>query len=555
MTIDAREIPLWQKLSAAIAGVFVRLWPAETKDWAHAFSAELHEIESPWQSFHWLLGGLMLLTRERFKSIFRSFGRPVGIPAGGDLELFAKQSSRIPRTPRVVTILFLCASLAILLHPEVRTAIRSVVRGYINPNEDTSRWSNVRQLRKEAENSHDPKLFALLSLLSDDDAERARLADRAIALDPSLTWIEYENTPFVMSPSLPPEAKRRARLEAWDPGNAAVRLLSSEVLFESSVSRYLRPGVSVSSVAKNPGATEWVAALDHAYEAERYDNYSCRLNQLIRDVGATHSRLDPDILAFIFPRERVPNLSNIRTFGQWLVSQGQNAEERGDLATASDDYWKVLRFSALLRQSNLTLIERLIGVSIGKDAATRLQPLLAKTGQTQQAELLAIQLADWNRLEGSPWRDRWDSFAWTALNFRLVATFLFLFGIASVIGLLVSFKVRRTSSENRGALPSLASWAIDACPPLLLLCCSALFCIYHPFAQTYTRFLNIASTPPDIIELQQSLFITHYSWLQEFIDVGEFAFRSWITITSILVLLVLVMILRMLLRRQPPQAN
>ena len=193
MTIDAREIPLWQKLSASAASVIVRLWPTESKNWAHAFAAELSEIETPFEASRWLLGGFMLLTRERFKSFFRSLTRPVGIPAGGNLELFAKQSARVPRTPRIVTIAFLLASCAILLHPEVRTAVRSIVRGYINPKEDTSRWSSVRQLRKDAEISQDPKLFALLSLLSDDDAHRSRLADRAIALDPSLTWIDYEN--------------------------------------------------------------------------------------------------------------------------------------------------------------------------------------------------------------------------------------------------------------------------------------------------------------------------------------------------------------------------
>ena len=211
MTLDAREIPPWQRISASAANLIVRLWPTESKDWAHAFSAELSEIETPFEASRWLLGGFMLLTRERFKSFFRSLTRPVGIPAGGNLELFAKQSARIPRTPRVVTILFLLASFAILLHPEVRAAVRSAVRGYVNPKEDTSRWSSVRQLRKEAENTRDPKLFALLSLLATNDDDRSRLADQTIALDPSLTWIDYENTPFNMSPSDPSGAKRSAR--------------------------------------------------------------------------------------------------------------------------------------------------------------------------------------------------------------------------------------------------------------------------------------------------------------------------------------------------------
>jgi hypothetical protein len=555
MTTDAREIPLWQKLSAAIADVFVRLWPKETKDWAHAFSAELHEIDCPWQSFHWLLGGLMLLTRERFRSIFCSFGRPVGIPAGGSPELFVKQSSRIPRTPRIVTILFLCASLAILLHPEVRTAIHSIVRGYTNPGEDTSRWSDVRQLRNEAEISHDPKLFALLSLLSDDDAERSRLADRAIALDPSLTWIDYENAPSPNFSSHPSAAKRLARLETWDPDNAAVIFVSSESIFESSVYKHLYPKGSFSSITQSPDDTVWLASMERAFEAPRYDNYSSRLNQLIRDVSAAHPRLDPDIVAYVFPRERVPNLMSVRTYGKWLVSQGKSAEQRGDLAAASDNYWKVLRVSVLMNQRNTFLIERLIGVGIGKEAIEQLQPLLVKTGQTRQAQLLGLQLAEWSRIQPSPWRDRWDSFEWSARNLQIVAAFVCVLSAVSLLGLLFSVAARRSSPENRGALPSLASWTVDACPPLLLLSSVALYSIYHPFAHTYSRFLNIASTPPALEEIQEALFVTQEARFQLFFHTNEFAFRSWIIITSILVAIVLTLILRMLLRRQPPQTN
>jgi hypothetical protein len=549
MTIDAREIPFWQRISASAANLIVRLWPTESKDWAHAFSAELSEIETPFEASRWLLGGFMLLTRERFKSFFRSLARPVGIPAGGNLELFAKQSARVPRTPRIVTILFLLASLAVLLHPEVRTAVRSVVRGYINSNEDTSRWSSVRQLRKEAENTRDPKLFALLSMLATNDDDRSRLADQAIDMDPSLAWIDYENTSFNMSPSDPYNAKRRARLEAWDPDNATVRLLTAESIFESSVSKQFTGKDSTSSIAKYPGGAEWLAALNRAYEAERYDNYSSHLNQLFRDVSATHPRLDPDIAGFIFPRARIPNLMNIRTFGKWLVSQGQEAEQRGDLAAAGDNYWKVVRFSALMRHSKTTLIERLIGVAIGKEALMRLQPLLAKTGQPHQAELFALQLAEWNRFEPSPWRNLWDSFEWSALNLQFVATLIFVLSIISVLSLLFSIAARRSSPENGGAMPSLASWTIDACPPLLLLCSSALYSIYHPFAEIYRRFLNVPSNPPDMEQLQTALYVTHLSELQLFSNSGDFAFRSWFAITSILVLLVLVMIARMFFRR------
>jgi hypothetical protein len=544
-------LPLWQKLSASTASIIVRLWPDETKDWGRAFQAELNEIESPWQSFRWLLGGLMLLTRECFKSFFRSFGRPVGIPAGGNLALLAKQSSQVPRTPRIVTALFLLASAAILLHPEVRTALRSTARSYVNfDEEETSRWSSVHQLRKEAESTHDPKLFALLSLLSTDDAERMRLADQAIALDPSFTWVDYENVRSGSSRSLL-DAKRLTRLESWDPKNAAVLLLSAENVFESSIIKDLTYKGVDASLMKDPHAPEWVAAMNRVFAAPRYDNYSARVDQLIRDVSATHPRLDPDIAGFILPRERIPNLSNVRVFGQWLVLQGKEAEQQGDLTEASNTYWTAVRFSVLLRQTNTFTIERLIGAAVGKDAILHLQPLLEKT-QPRQAEILAYPLAEWSRIDRSPWIDLWSSFQSSGLNLQLAAASIFVFAIFSAFSLVVSIGARRASPENRRALPALASWAIDACPPLLFLSSAALYFLYHPFAQIYGRYLHTPSNSPSREQLEGAVSVTHLSLLRLFMS-GEFTFRFWFAATTILVLVVIALLARMLLRRQPAQ--
>jgi hypothetical protein len=542
--------PLWQKFSAAIANVIVRLWPDETKDWGRAFQAELTEIESPWQSFRWLLGGLMLLTRERFKSFFRSFGRPVGIPASGNLELITKQSSQVPRTPRIVTALFLLASAAILLHPEVRTAFRSIARSFINSDEETSRWSSLHQLRKEAESTHDPKFLALLSLLSTDDAERLRLADQAIALDPSFTWVDYENVRSNSSRT-PLDAKRLARLESWDPENAAVLLLSAENVFESSIIKDLTYKGVDASLMKDPHASEWLAAMNRAFAAPRYDNYSARVDQLLRDVSATHPELDPDIAAFVLPRERIPNLWNVRVFGQWLVLQGKEAEQQGDLTEASNNYWTAVRFSVLLRQTNTFTIERLIGAAVGKDAILHLQPLLEKT-QPRQAEILAYPLAEWSRIDPSPWRDLWASFEWSGLNLQLAATSIFVFAIFSAFSMVVSLAARRASPGSRGALPAVASWAIDACPPLLFLSSVALYFLYHPFAQIYGRYLHTPSNSPSREQLEGAVSVTHLSLFRLFMS-GEFTFRFWFATTTILVLVVIALLARMLLRRQPTQ--
>ena|SRR5438270_915433 len=62
----------WESLAVLAANLIVRLWPSDTKDWARAFAAELPEAETISQSLRWLLGGVMLLTRERFRDFLKA---------------------------------------------------------------------------------------------------------------------------------------------------------------------------------------------------------------------------------------------------------------------------------------------------------------------------------------------------------------------------------------------------------------------------------------------------------------------------------------------------
>src|SRR5215469_14625875 len=52
-----------------------RALPDETKEWGRAFAAELPEIQTPFESLHWLIGGIMLLRRERLRHAVKSLAR------------------------------------------------------------------------------------------------------------------------------------------------------------------------------------------------------------------------------------------------------------------------------------------------------------------------------------------------------------------------------------------------------------------------------------------------------------------------------------------------
>jgi len=227
MTLADQSLSLSQRFSVFLARGIVRLWPAETREWGLAFEAELPEITTPLASLRWAIGGIMLLARERWKSFFRSVGRPIGVTAGSLLETHLRDSSRVPRTPRFVTLLLFLASAAILLHPDVRSCIllsfRNLSTGVLENSlvwEWPSHWGSVRRLFKEAETNRDPKLLALLSLLSADNNERLRLSEEAIQKDSSLTWLDYEQFRNQEHTFVLPES-RLEQLQEWDPGNGA----------------------------------------------------------------------------------------------------------------------------------------------------------------------------------------------------------------------------------------------------------------------------------------------------------------------------------------------
>jgi len=118
------------RFAKTIAHALVWMWPAESKDWGRAFEAELSAIETRSSSLSWLTGGVMLLLRERWKHFLRSLGRPIGTDDANSASFAAKNYSRVPRTPLWATALLLLATIAILLHPEVRTALGGLYSTY-----------------------------------------------------------------------------------------------------------------------------------------------------------------------------------------------------------------------------------------------------------------------------------------------------------------------------------------------------------------------------------------------------------------------------------------
>lgn len=558
-----------QPLSALLGRIIVRLWPEETKQWGLAFAAELPEISTPRASFQWVMGGLMLLTREWWRSFFKGFARPIGVPAGSPLENFVKNSSRVPRTPRIVTALLLLASTAILLHPDVRSCVRLSMRSISTGSDDgnsvnwrPSRWDSVKRLRKEAQTNRDPKLLALLSLLSTDAKERLELSDAAIRKDPSLTWLDFEQ---IRSEQHVPDGLpqgRMQRLQMWDPENAVLRELTArDAAYRSgtewgSVSWPKFPysgkgGLLHAEESPSPDA-QWLSAMDAVFVAPKYGAYGTQEFDLIRDVTQRYGIHDPDISLYILAAHHLPNLLNLRSYNNWLLNQSEKKEHAGDRIGALADARKALSFSQRMWLGGRTsAIEALIADSLGIKAGERLQALLQEQGQTNEASLVAFQLAEWNadidrvRFSRGISRAGPQAAEWAGTTI-LLATIIILFtGFVSCISLLVLW-LKRTAVDAHSRVLACLSWALDAAPIVLLGACSVVYLAYQPFARTYSAYFSARQPISDFQGLFDAGSVTHVlaTPITQMMD----PVLLWTVTTVGLSLLAALLVFRMLLR-------
>ena len=558
----------WLRFAEFAARIIVRLWPEETRDWGRAFAAELSEIETPLASFRWLVGGLMLLTRERFRHFARSLGRPLGVPALSPLESVARKPSRIPRAPRIVTALLLLVSLAILCLPEVRTSLGSVASGYFHGDWNPSRWRSIQKLRKEAQTNRDPQLLVFLSLLADDPKDRTHLAGEAIARDPSLAWIDYVESYWNFAD---PDRQhflsdeKIARLQEFDPGNAVPLLLNAEIISHPVQLAYFATTHDSAltedrawehEIAKNPA---WLAAMDRAFAATKYDDYWSRQLDLLRVVSDSFHLSDTDVAFYILVSHRLIDYEDIDAYADLLLQSGEEAARRGNTALAAASFEKVEHFAQLIRARSNLSGDTWLAAEIGTKSAQKLQSLFESTGEPAQRQLAAAQLAGWQNLKTSlrmrphPWFERhWSRSERAALLINLAVLLIcILFPIVVLTLLSVGFAASSTR-KICGHLYPFVCLAADATPILLASSFALLFFAYHPYADFYHSQLAANPTAANIEDILSAARVTHnLPWtvrvaLQETFD----AYHFWLTSTLALAGIAAWLIFRMTLRRR-----
>lgn len=438
----------------------------------------------------------MLLLREWWKNFWRMLGRPIGSNPEESSGRFTKQYARQPRTPLWLMLLLLVSSAALLLHPEVRQALGSLHSAYAHTEWKPSQWSSARKLRAISASNRDPQLLALLSLLSDDDAERLRLSEEAIEKDPSLTWLDYEQSllpvnDLTKQTYLP--ASRLARLRKWDPQNAVPHLLAAEIISKPARTEAFDAVMRGSHLAweeKLAQNRQWLSEMGAAFSAPKYDSYTGQIIELIQNVGSKFHVEDPDIALFVLTRKRIVQFDVLRGYGNMLMDRGVAHENAGDSEEAMASYSQVLQFSQRMSLGRKLPAEEYFAQAMGEEACERLQALYESAGHSNEASLVAFQLAQWKAqrdpklMRYLPFHYRqaqWSSLAWSGLLINLTGLALLIFVPVALLSFFLVLWRGKVTVQNRGRIDFWASVLADGAPWMLLASSMLVYFTYHPY--------------------------------------------------------------------------
>jgi hypothetical protein len=463
----------------------------------------------------------MILIREWFRHALGSWKRPIGVPAGSPLELEWKSASRVPRTPRFVTALLLVAALAFLVTRDSRQAMNAGIQAWSSAGWWSEDAAILANLRKQSVRHRDPQLLALLALLSDDDNEKVRAANEAVQADASLTWIYSkirlkEEPCCMLHPLIEPGV---AALQKWDPDNAVPRLLAADVIYEHAEKAWVGSSRVPGSLDPDEVVEQdpkWLAVMDFAFKAPKYDGYAAKTFDLYRAVADRYGIREPALTFDVLVRTFDWGASQqVHTYDQWLLQQGEAAEQTGKLDVAVALYRRPSLFAEQVLSQDRAEQGRW-GVmyfqlfQFQRQSFGKLQPLLLKMGRTDEAAVVQYQFqALQAAAEAESSRRRaeynWYGEAWQGLIIRSLAASILVLGAAFLFCAGFLFLRRGADLKSRGGSFALACLGIDYLPLLLVGACAGLFGVYRPLAVTYQRYMSASYPIGDFGDLMAAL--------------------------------------------------
>lgn len=411
------------------------------------------------------------------------------------------------RRTRFVSLLLFVFSLAFLGVREFRLAVLAPLAGSVDIGPEPWRspisTEKLQRFAAEAEAAGDARslAFVALHLPLESVAETQKLADRAVELDASLTWIylhlsmhtftEWKRTEVVAEIH-----SWATRLVAWDPQNAAPYLLRAELIRRRRMGSWPQGrGTQTFFLDGLESQTDWRAEMEAAFTKPRYDFYSVRRFDLERHVLRQQGWDTPATLLLSARAWPTPDQINIRDYANLLEHKyGTRAEAAGRVQEALGYYWKVAHFGERLRLEGHTLSEWETGNELRRGSYERIIPLLQKTGKLAETATVEFALAQLNQerevLAGGVPLARSTNHNWSALTMNVFSALVLLFLVASLACVLYVLPRGGYASSRRDRLWQLMLTGQNYMPLLLFVACVGLYVTYYPYAQNFTYYLT-----------------------------------------------------------------
>jgi len=410
-----------------------------------------------------------------------------------------------PPLPWKLALVCLAIAGALLFVPDLRQGLSvtfSSWRSELKLSNDTALWEKIG---REAESKGDAAAmaFAAMRLPGEQGArfdEAVRLAERAVAKDPSLTWTYYflvkQRNYYSFHASPRPELIQR--LQDWDPKNAMPYLAEADDIGYAHADDpqwHVRRSISFDAPIQQEDLARlrgrdprWRVLMDRAFEAPTYDDYFDRRFDLDLQVMQRLDVMNPQrAMSAYFFNDPIPNLKNLQEYAALRVAQGEEAERAGQWENAASEYWFVAQFGQRMRLAGKTDLEPMFARGLQETSFKHLQPVLLKLGRAQEAQTVAysaqLQHAEneKTRMHNGSEYLRLSTFSLASALFIHICAIVLDASVLLMAVVLVAFALRRA--------PRFVRFSLTYAPLLLLLSCTCLLGAYHPYAEFYRSYL------------------------------------------------------------------
>lgn len=530
----------------------LRFWPEESRHWGDALAAELDEIEKPFESLHWALGGLMLFARASASRFLAWLRLPAGSRLSAGFSPSVTKTLVLPKRSRLFTAAVLLGFVVLFFLPQSREAISTIRASWSEFSASPSDLRAVENLGVRAEKENDARTLAFVSLILPDPARATALADRAVALDPSLVWIYAGRLGG-------PSQDELARLLESDSDNAVPELLAAHSISETRFQALISGGKMSDQAVVAALASDhaWVAHMDRAFRAPRYDSYFSRDWQLTRQVWNREPFLSPSVVFCSLWSHSFPDNRSIKIYANVLTRNSQEAFAAGHQQEAENLLKELDSFGRRLTEQGEAYFERVMGLELSRQATSELRSLYRSAGRADETEAAGQHLREIeSRRDGlaNSFRDmepqQLRMLERRAFFVQFSAVLALLLVVAIAVSLL-ALELRPKMKGNRGlglraAICLCADWA----PVTLLAAFVALLWAFQPFAGILRAAHSASSASAAWHTMHfEGLFILSTT-LGPFMEPFT-PYHLWQASTSILIAFALFLLLRGFLKHKP----